>query len=199
MQLQPRKRKMLLTDGRLYTSNRPHRRLIVAFFFYLWVEEASIYPLNWVMWEAMPAHTVKILLVFGKKIVKTDNKTLTNQPEIVEIPSYIIIASCGLLGSCGGGCILWVTAGRSGRIGDVRVRPCRWHRSKYEGNGGSDDTSGWIDVGAGGRCIVCGGGGGWTHGRCWETAAKSVDDGAVMVERALPWLCCATVAWRGAH
>ena len=34
----------------------------------------------------MPAHTVKILLLFGKKIVKTDNNTLTNQPEIVEIP-----------------------------------------------------------------------------------------------------------------
>eukprot|EP00956_Cyclotella_meneghiniana_P006063 scaffold7891_cov37-Cyclotella_meneghiniana.AAC.1 len=34
----------------------------------------------------MPAHTVKILLLFGKKIVKTDNNTLTNQPEIVAIP-----------------------------------------------------------------------------------------------------------------
>eukprot|EP00956_Cyclotella_meneghiniana_P033766 scaffold98812_cov18-Cyclotella_meneghiniana.AAC.1 len=29
---------------------------------------------------------VEILLLFGKKIVKTDNKTLTNQPEIVAIP-----------------------------------------------------------------------------------------------------------------
>ena len=33
----------------------------------------------------MPAHTVKILLLFGKKIVKTDNNTLTNQPEIAAI------------------------------------------------------------------------------------------------------------------
>eukprot|EP00956_Cyclotella_meneghiniana_P018962 scaffold32046_cov63-Cyclotella_meneghiniana.AAC.1 len=34
----------------------------------------------------MPAHTVKILLLFGKKIVETDNNALTNQPEIVAIP-----------------------------------------------------------------------------------------------------------------
>ena len=34
----------------------------------------------------MPAHTVKILLLFGKKIVKTDNNALTNQPETRSIP-----------------------------------------------------------------------------------------------------------------
>eukprot|EP00956_Cyclotella_meneghiniana_P039568 scaffold174427_cov37-Cyclotella_meneghiniana.AAC.1 len=34
----------------------------------------------------MPAHTVTILLRFGKKIVKTENNALTNQPEIVTIP-----------------------------------------------------------------------------------------------------------------
>jgi len=33
----------------------------------------------------MPAQ-VKILLLFGNKIVKTDNNTLTNQPEIAAIP-----------------------------------------------------------------------------------------------------------------
>ena len=34
----------------------------------------------------MPAHTVKILLLFGKKIVKTDINALTNQPETRSIP-----------------------------------------------------------------------------------------------------------------
>ena len=34
----------------------------------------------------MPAHTVKILLLFGKKIVKTDFNALTNQPETRSIP-----------------------------------------------------------------------------------------------------------------
>ena len=35
----------------------------------------------------MPARTVKILLLFGKKIVITDNNALTNQPETGVIPS----------------------------------------------------------------------------------------------------------------
>ena len=37
----------------------------------------------------MPAHTVKILLLLGKKIVKTDNNALTNQHEIVAIPPLL--------------------------------------------------------------------------------------------------------------
>ena len=40
-------------------------------------------------------------------------------------------------------------AGRSGRIGEIRVRRCwRW-RSKISGSGGSDDTGGVTDVGVG--------------------------------------------------
>ena len=46
----------------------------------------------------MPAHTVKILLLFGKKIVKTDNNTLTNQPEIVAIPPPLSSRVMGCLG-----------------------------------------------------------------------------------------------------
>jgi len=46
----------------------------------------------------MPAHTVKILLLFGKKIVKTDNNALTNQPEIVAIPPPLLSRVVGCWG-----------------------------------------------------------------------------------------------------
>eukprot|EP00956_Cyclotella_meneghiniana_P041060 scaffold213197_cov42-Cyclotella_meneghiniana.AAC.2 len=46
----------------------------------------------------MPSHTVKILLLFGKKIVKTDNNALTNQPEIVAIPPPLLSRVVGCWG-----------------------------------------------------------------------------------------------------
>eukprot|EP00956_Cyclotella_meneghiniana_P002535 scaffold2932_cov54-Cyclotella_meneghiniana.AAC.2 len=49
----------------------------------------------------MPAHTVKILLLFDKKIVKTDNNALTNQPETRSIlpPSSSQVMGCWGVGA----------------------------------------------------------------------------------------------------
>ena len=90
----------------------------------------------------MPAHTVKILLLFGNKIVKTDNNTLTNQPEIAAIPPPLSSRVVGCSGVVAEAVFVEDRQGRSGRIGDIRVRPCRRWKSKIGCYGGSEDTSG---------------------------------------------------------
>ena len=90
----------------------------------------------------MPAHTVKILLLLGKKIVKTDNNALTNQPEIAAIPPPLSSRVVGCSGVVAEAVFVEDRLGWSGRIVDIRVRPRRRWKSKIGCNGESDDTSG---------------------------------------------------------
>ena len=77
------KARMLLTDGHLYTSNRPIGGWLLLFSFdYGWRRCLSIL---WIEWCERQCQHVKILLLFGNKIVKTDTNALTNQPEIATI------------------------------------------------------------------------------------------------------------------